>query len=229
MPPARIPHIAWRLGEATQKTKKSKFLTSSLVQDTRKWFEKWNVREHVDMHLEQGEEGECMLKFDMALLHSLHLKWKNTPHRSKWEYYCKNVNSKYWDAFSVNKPEAQSHICTPMPYKARHAITMMRTRSHMLKIETGGWLKMDKMQRTCTHCSMQALENEAHVTLECPAYAHIRADFQSLTQGCHTLEELLSRTTPLPTALGFYLFRILEHHTLLTENHKGKEPLSAHS
>ena len=86
MPPARIPHIAWRIGEATQKTKNSKFLTLSLVQDTRKWFEKWNVREHVDMHLEQGEEGECMLKFDMALLHSLHLKWKNTPHGSKWEY-----------------------------------------------------------------------------------------------------------------------------------------------
>ena len=34
----RIPHIAWKTGSAPQKTKKSKFITSSLVQDTRKWF-----------------------------------------------------------------------------------------------------------------------------------------------------------------------------------------------
>ena len=162
-----------------------------------------------------------MLQFDMAILNSLHSKWKNNPHRSKWEYYCKNVNSSYWDAYSVAKPEALPHICTPMPYKARHAITMMRTRSHMLQIEVGRWMKTDKAKRTCAHCHMHAIEDEAHVTLACPAYAHIRADFQPLIQGCDTLERLLSHTTPSPTVLGHYLSRILEHHTLLTERHKG--------
>ena len=38
MPSTRIPHIAWEVGSAPQKTKKSKFLVSSLIQDIRKWF-----------------------------------------------------------------------------------------------------------------------------------------------------------------------------------------------
>ena len=64
------------------------------------------------------------------------------------------------------------------------------------------------------------IEDETHVTLECPAYTDIRADFQQLTQGCITLEDLLSKTGPSPTALGIYLASILEHHTLLMEKAK---------
>ncbi|MCO5596511.1 hypothetical protein L7F22_050574 [Adiantum nelumboides] len=201
----------------SQKTKKSKFLISSLIQDTKKWFGNWNVQEYVDMQIEQGKEHEYMLNFDIAILQSLHEKWQNAMHRSKWEYYCKHINPKYWDNYKVSKPEAQPHVSTPMSYKARHAITMMRMRSHMLKIETGSWLKMDRNQRKCIACSMQAIEDEAHVALECSAYAHIRADFQQVLQDCHTFEELLTKVT---TALGFFFHRILEHHTLLREKEK---------
>ncbi|MCO5555049.1 hypothetical protein L7F22_008589 [Adiantum nelumboides] len=172
------------------------------------------------MQIEQGKEHEYMLNFDIAILQSLHEKWQNAMHRSKWEYYCKHINPKYWDNYKVSKPEAQPHVSTPMPYKARHAITMMRMRSHMLKIETGSWLKMDRNQRKCTACSMQAIEDEAHVTLECSAYTHIRADFQQVLRNCHTFEELLTKVTPTPAALGFFFHRILEHHTLLREKEK---------
>lgn len=220
MPPTRLPHIAWNVGGKPQKTKKSKFLVSSLIQDIKKWFGRWNVQEYVDMQIEQGKTHEYMLKFDIALLQSLHEKWQNTMHRSKWEYYCKYINPKYWDNYKAPKPEAQPHISTPMPYKARHAITMMRMRSHMLKIETGSWLKMDRNQRKCNTCSMQAIEDEAHVTLECPAYAHIRVDFQQVLQSCHTFEDLLAKATSTPTAIGFFFHRILEHHTLLREKAK---------
>mgnify|MGYP006999767929 CR=1 FL=1 len=113
----------------------------------------------------------------------------------------------------------QVHIRTPMSHRARRAITLMRTRSHMLKIETGGWLKMDASRRICTQCDMNAQEHETHVALECPAYAYIRADFQQLTHGCTTFEELLSKTDPSPTPLGIYLARLLEQHTALV----GKE------
>lgn len=220
MPSTRIPHIAWKAGCALQKTKKSKLLTSSLIQDIRKWFAKWNVEAYADMPIVKGKEGECMLNFEIALRDCLHNKWRTTTHRSKFEYYCKHINTKYWELYRTSKPEAQVHIQTPMPHMARKAITLMRTRSHLLKIETGGWLKIDAQKRICTSCTMRALEDEAHVTLECPAYAHIRANFQQLIHGCHTLAELLSKTDPSPTALGTYLARILEHHKTLTEDTK---------
>ena len=90
----------------------------------------------------------------------------------------------------------------------------------MLKIETGGWLKMDAKERICTSCNMQAIEDEAHVTLKCPAYEHIRDKFQQLIQGCTTFAELLLRTDPSPTALETYFTRILEHHKTLMETPK---------
>lgn len=216
MPTTRIPRIAWETGCAPQKTNKSKFLSSSLVQDIRKWFAKWNVEAYVDMPIEEGKEGECMLNFDIAILDSLHTKWRTTTHRSKFEYYCKHVNPKYWEIYRTNLMEAQTHIRTPMPHMARRAISLMRTRSHMLKIETEGWLKIDASKRICTSCTMQAPEDEAHVTLECPEYAHIRANFQPLLSGCSTFADLLSKADPSPTALGTYLTRILEHHKTLT-------------
>ena len=104
-----------------------------------------------------------------------------------------------------------------MPYMARRAITLMRTRSHRLKIETGGWLKIDATKRLCKSCNMQVIEDEAHVALTCPAYEHIRADFQQLLKGCMTFADLLLRTEPSPTALGTYFTRILEHHRDITD------------
>ena len=107
-----------------------------------------------------------------------------------------------------------------MPHMARRAITLMRIRSHMLKIETGVRLKTDANKRICNSCSMQEIEDEAHVTLRCPAYEHIQANFQQLTYGCHTFADLLLKTELSPTGLGTYFTRILEHHKLLMETSK---------
>ena len=220
MPNTRIPRRAWESGCALQKTKKSKFISSSLIQDIRKWFAKWNVEAYVDMQIHEGKEGEHMLNFDIAILDALHTKWKMTIHRSKFEYYCKHVNTQYWEHYKTSQPEAQIHIRTPMPHMARRAISLMRTRSHILKVETGGWLKIDAQKRICNFCDMQAIEDEAHVTLRCPTYEHIRCNFQQLTLGCHTFEDLLSKTDPSPTALGTFLTRILEYHKTLMETSK---------
>ena len=70
--------------------------------------------------------------------------------RSKFDYYCKHANTNYWETFKTSLMEAQDHIQTPMPHKARRAISLMRTRSHMLKIETDGWLKTDASKKICT-------------------------------------------------------------------------------
>ena len=87
---------------------------------------------------------------------------------------------------------------------------------------------MDVQQRTCNFCDMQDIEDEAHVTLKCPAYEHIRSRFQQLTKECNTFEDLLSKTDPNPTALGTFLTKILEHHKILSEasqNEKAHVPL----
>ncbi|MCO5609021.1 hypothetical protein L7F22_063241 [Adiantum nelumboides] len=214
MPHTRLPHIAWEVGCKPQKNHKSKFLTSSLVEDIKKWFSKWNVGAHVDMHVEAGTEHEHELNFELQLLEALHNKWKNAMHKSKFEYYCKHINARYWEEYKIG--ETQIHIRTPMSYRARRAITLMRTRSHMLKSEIGGWLNIDANMRRCTQCNLNSLENEAHVTLECLAYPHIQVDFPQLIQGCTTFEELLSRTHPSLVALSIYLAKVLEHHTTLT-------------
>ncbi|MCO5576821.1 hypothetical protein L7F22_030641 [Adiantum nelumboides] len=77
MPKSRIPHIAWDIGCKPQKNYKSKFLTSSFVQDIRKWFAKWNVEAYVDMPILEGIKDEHALNFDIMLLESLHTKWQN--------------------------------------------------------------------------------------------------------------------------------------------------------
>ena len=96
------------------------------------------MKKYVCTPIDKGKEGEYMLTFDIAILDALHTKWQTTTHRSKFDYYCKSVNTKYWEQYKMSQPEAQAHICTPMPHMARRAISLMRTRSHMLKIETGG-------------------------------------------------------------------------------------------
>ena len=92
------------------------------------------------MHIEEGTKKEHALNFDIKLLEALHNKWWHAVHRSKFEYYCKHINTRYWEEYKIGKPEAQAHIKTPMSHRACLGLTLMCTRSHILKIETGGWL-----------------------------------------------------------------------------------------
>ncbi|MCO5579547.1 hypothetical protein L7F22_033404 [Adiantum nelumboides] len=219
MPTSRMPRVALEVGCLPQKNYKSKFITSSSwMNDIKKWFTKWKVEGFLTTHTQEGEEAEHALKFDMAILDALHMKWQTALHKSKFEYYCKYINKEYWKQYMTCVPEAQAHIRTPMPRNARRAITLMRTRSHMLKIETGGWQQIDAKKRTCNVCDMKRPETEEHVTLECPAYTHIRDGFKPLLQGCTTLEELLTKTRPSPTALGMFFAHLLEHHTHLQKS-----------
>lgn len=219
MPANRIPSIAWIAGSAPQKTKKSKFLSSSLLQEVRKWFTKWRVEKFMDMQIIKGKETAYMLDFETTLLNTLHAGWKSAIHKSKFDYYCQRVNKSYWTQYIAQTPAAQVHIRTPMPYKARRAISIMRTRSHVLKIETGGWLKLNASERVCKFCNMNAIEDEEHVTMICPAYEHVRGSFPQLIADCHSFEDLLSRTDPSPTALGTFFAHLLSYHNKLLELH----------
>ena len=58
--------------------------------------------------------------------------------------------------------------------------------SHELHSETGRWVvpKTPWMERFCHHCENTNFEDENHFLLECPAYDHIRSQFQNLC--CNT-------------------------------------------
>ena len=122
MPNTRRPKVAWEAGCAPQKTKKSKFVTSSLIQDIKKWCAKWNVEAYIDMLIDKGKEGEYMLNFDIVILDCLHTKWRTTTHWSKFEYDRKHVNTRYWEIYNTSQPEVEVHIRTPMPHMARSHI-----------------------------------------------------------------------------------------------------------
>ena len=64
------------------------------------------------------------------------------------------------------KPNAQAHIMIPMSHWACQTITLMHTRSHILKIEMGGWWDIDVNKRTCNQCDINAPKHEAYVALE---------------------------------------------------------------
>ena len=152
MPSTRIPHIAWEVGSAPQKTKKSKFLVSSLIQDIHKWFTRWGVEAYVDLPIEKGKEEECMLNFDIKILNYLHHKWQKNVHRCKFEYDCKHVNPRYWENYQTSHPEVQAHICTPMPYMARKAITLMRTQSSVTYAQNRNrWLAENRCDQKDVH------------------------------------------------------------------------------
>ena len=169
------------------------------------------------MHIHEGKEADCELNFEIAIIDALHAKWETATHRSKFEYYCNYINRQYWEAYKMRLSEAQAHIRTPMPQRVHRAITLMHMRSHILRIETGGWPHVNEKKRLCTTCDINKLENEEHISLECPAYTHIRDDFKPLLQGCTTLEDLLGRAQPSPTTLGMSFVRLLE---LLAHIHK---------
>ena len=93
------------------------------MHDIKKRFAKWKVDEYLTMHVPKGKEADCELNFGLALLDNLHTKWRTATHLSKLEYYIRHINSQYWETYKLKSSEAQVHIQTPMPRKARRAIT----------------------------------------------------------------------------------------------------------
>jgi exonuclease III len=59
--------------------------------------------------------------------------------------------------------------------KHKQTISKLRSSTHKLEIEIGRHANSVKREdRICKHCSMQAVENESHFLLHCPALANIR-------------------------------------------------------
>jgi len=72
----------------------------------------------------------------------------------------------------------ESYLIT-LPKHLRMGLSRLRCSSHDLHIETGRWARppVPQADRTCTHCHLNAIEDEYHFLLICPKYSNIRATY----------------------------------------------------
>ena len=91
--------------------------------------------------------------------------------------------------------------------------------SHELHSETCHWAvpKMLWMERIYHICENRNIEDENHFLLECPAYNHIRSQFQNLC--CNTNLSSLLRCQNY-SELGRLLSKLFEHKNKILKQNK---------
>ena len=59
----------------------------------------------------------------------------------------------------------------------RLALCKFRVSAHCLKVETGRWNNIPRMERLCDLCTSKYIEDEFHFLLVCPKYSDLRAKY----------------------------------------------------
>jgi len=74
------------------------------------------------------------------------------------------------------KLELEKYLLSEHNKPARYLLTRIRSGTNQLRIETGRWKRpMEKeAERICNFCADDAIENEQHFILSCPAYGDLR-------------------------------------------------------
>ena len=73
---------------------------------------------------------------------------------------------------------------SPMGNAKLHRILRFRMGSHHLPVEEGCHFNLPRASRVCNLCNTDALGDERHMLLECPALADLRLQFSSLLLPC---------------------------------------------
>ena len=76
---------------------------------------------------------------------------------------------------------------SPMGNAKLHRILRFRMGSHQLPVEEGRHFNLPRASRVCNLCSADALGDERHMLLECPALADLRLQFSSLLLPCSSV------------------------------------------
>ena len=85
---------------------------------------------------------------------------------------------------------SECHCClhslreSPMGNAKLHRILRFRMGSHHLPVEEGRHFNLPRASRVCNLCNTDALGDERHMLLECPALAALRLQFSSLLLPC---------------------------------------------
>ena len=109
----------------------------------------------------------------------------------------------------------QMYLSTVQNVQLRKCLSRFRCSNHCLQIEAGrrGPIKVPLAERVCKMCNLDAIEDEDHFLLVCPAYAHLRDKFiDHLPLGPITpVQELLS--CPNQATLARYIEQCLHIRT----------------
>ena len=104
----------------------------------------------------------------------------------------------------------QTYLTGRLTRAQRSNLGQIQMRSHSLEIEKGAWVGIPRSERLCNVCKdLNAIEDEEHVLLECPAYSHIRQNFSSLLKDHKAIWNVLTES-PQKT-LGIYVTKVLSH------------------
>ncbi len=76
---------------------------------------------------------------------------------------------------------------SPMGNAKLHRILRFRMGSHHLPVEEGRHFNLPRASRVCNLCNTDALGDERHMLLECPALADLRLQFSSLLLPCSSV------------------------------------------
>ena len=72
--------------------------------------------------------------------------------------------------------ESEKYLLAVNNISHRKSLTRFRCSAHKLAIEEGRFRNIDRNQRKCIHCNMNAIENEYHFLMVCPKYRSLRID-----------------------------------------------------
>ena len=100
--------------------------------------------------------------------------------------------------------------------KERIALTKLRLSNHVLMIEKGRHMKIDKNRRFCPFCP-NSIEDERHFLIQCKQYKHIRQEllenvrlvFPSIHNQCHD-QRFLNLISKTPISVSHFIFKALE-------------------
>ena len=170
--------------------------------DIKKWFAKWNMVSYLEREEVDWKEVEKSFKV------SLWEKWASSTKKSKFEYYCQVIRPYTKREFSEMEGAAQAYLTIPLTKLQRSNLGRIRMRSHSLELEKGAWAGTPKEERICNVCKDgNAIEDEAHLLLRCPAYSHLRDQFGSLRQYQDNIGKFLTESPQ--KALGIYVTKVL--------------------
>ena len=105
-------------------------------------------------------------------LEKIALTVRNSLDATKFQTYCTELNPD----LEVHDAYGKSVF---LPDYMRISFTRLRVMSHNLKVETGRWSRMSRINRVC-QCDRRSVQDDKHVLLECPLSANVRLQYQML-------------------------------------------------
>ena len=96
--------------------------------------------------------------------------------------YLDDENNKCFFTKIKQKHEKERYLSLKN-FEIRQAISKLRLSSHKLAIVIGKWYKIEKENRICKSCDLNAIEDEFHFLIECPTYKDLRkSTFSSIRE-----------------------------------------------